>query len=376
MNTEIKLHPTRGDFSDFRRLVKYLINAPLALIVLAVLTACTDGHVSFPRGSEGQQSLGNNVDVVTLDAENVGNFNSHTKQYHATELQSDRDWEYHPGPGDILSVVVFNHPELTLPTGPQRTAAESGFQVSNEGTINYPFIGTVSVSGRPIEQIREDITRRLATFIPDPQVDVRIAAFNSQSIIVSGEVETPNTQPLTTIALTLIEAINEAGGFSEQADLRNVSLQREGRLYEVDIQGFLSGGLRQNNPILRNGDLVSVPRRRAEEAYILGEVARPDVVDLSLEPISLTQAITRRGGLQLTRSDARGILVFRSAGIRTLVFQLDTSSPAGLLLGTRFVLEPGDVVYVLRSPLQYWSDTITRLLPTVQAIDAYNRITN
>jgi polysaccharide export outer membrane protein len=320
--------------------------------------------------------LGNNVDVVTLDAENVGNFNSHTKQYHVTELQSDRDWEYHPGPGDILSVVVFNHPELTLPTGPQRTAAESGFQVSNEGTINYPFIGPVSVSGRPIEQIREDITRRLATFIPDPQVDVRIAAFNSQSIIVSGEVETPNTQPLTTIALTLIEAINEAGGFSEQADLRNVSLQREGRLYEVDIQGFLSGGLRQNNPLLRNGDLVSVPRRRAEEAYILGEVARPDVVDLSLEPISLTQAITRRGGLQLTRSDARGILVFRSAGIRTLVFQLDTSSPAGLLLGTRFVLEPGDVVYVLRSPLQYWNDTITRLLPTVQAIDAYNRITN
>ena len=49
------------------------------------------------------------------------------------------------------------------------------------------------------------------------------------------------------------------------------------------------------------------------------------------------------------------------------VFQLETSSPTGLLLGTRFVLEPGDVVYVTRNPLQRWNDTISKLLPTVQA---------
>jgi polysaccharide export outer membrane protein len=58
------------------------------------------------------------------------------------------------------------------------------------------------------------------------------------------------------------------------------------------------------------------------------------------------------------------------------VFQLDTSSPTGLLLGTRFVLEPGDVVYVLRSRLQRWNDTIVRLLPTVQAIDTTNSVAN
>lgn len=60
----------------------------------------------------------------------------------------------------------------------------------------------------------------------------------------------------------------------------------------------------------------------------------------------------------------------------TRVFQLDTSVPSGLLLGTRFVLEPGDVVYVLRSPLQRWNDTIVRLLPTVQAVRSVDDIMN
>lgn len=352
------------------------ISAVLGLFAVLALAGCSDGYVVFPTTPEGQRALGDDVEVVVLDATNIGNYTSPARGHRASALPAGRQWIYNVGPGDILSVIVFNHPELTLPAGPQRSAAESGFQVGSDGTINYPFIGSVRASGRPVDQIRGDISQRLSTFIPDPQVEVRIAAFNAQAVVVSGEVRTPNRQPLTAVPLTLIEAINAAGGFTEHADPRIVSVQRAGRVYHVDVQGFLSGGLTQNNPVLRNGDVVSVPRRRAEEAYLLGEVARPDVIDLSLEPITLTQAITRRGGLQQPRADARGVLVFRAAGARTRVFQLDTSSPAGLLLGTRFVLEPADVVYVLRSPLQRWNDTIVRLLPTVQAIDAANSIAN
>ena len=376
MTTRAALQAPTREVSGFRNLVALRARALVAAIAVLALSACADGHVTFPKSAEGQSALGDDVEVVVLDATNIANYVSPARQHRVSDVPPVLQWTYHPGPGDILSVIVFNHPELTLPAGAQRSAAESGFQVGSDGTINYPFIGSVTVSDRPVDQIREDIAQRLAAFIPEPQVDVRVAAFNSQAVIVSGEVRSPNRQPLTTVALTLVEAINAAGGFTEQADLRNVSIQRGQRRYHVDAHGFLSGGLTQNNPTLSNGDVVSVPRRRAEEAYLLGEVARPDVVDLSLEPITLTQAITRRGGLQQPRADARGVLVFRAAEARTRVFQLDTSNPTGLLLGTRFVLEPGDVVYVLRSPLQRWNDTITRLLPTVQAIDAAERITN
>lgn len=346
--------------------------APLCAALF--LAGCSDGYVQFPLTPEGQQALSEDIEVVVLDTGNIADFSRPARGHRPSTLPAGRQWTYLVGSGDILSVIVFNHPELTLPAGPQRSAAESGFQVGSDGTFSYPYIGQVRASGRPVDQIRGDISQRLATFIPDPQVEVRVAAFNAQAIVVSGEVRTPNRQPLTAVPLTLIEAVNAAGGFADTADLRAVTVQRGGQSHQVDVEGFLSGGLALNNPVLRNGDVVNVPRRRAEEAYLLGELGRPNAIDLSREPITLTQAITRSGGLTPARADARGVLVFRIHGARTRVFQLDTSNPAGLLLGTRFVLEPGDVVYVLRSPLQRWNDTIVRLLPSVQAIRAVDSV--
>lgn len=348
----------------------------MGLLAFLILAACADGYVEFPTSPEAQRSLNDEIEVIVLDKDNIGNFTSPARGHRPTGLPSGRHWIYRVGSGDILSVIVFDHPELTLPAGPQRSAVETGFQVATDGTINYPFIGSVQASGRQVEEIRGDIAQRLASFIPEPQVDVRVAAYNSQAIVMAGEVKQPNRQRLTAVPLTLIEAINAAGGFTSEADPRYVSVQRGGQTHNVDVQGFLSGGLPQNNPVLRNGDVVNVPRRRAEEAYLLGEIARPDVVDLSREPITLTQAITRRGGLEAPRANARGVLVFREAGEKMRVFQLDTSRPTGLLLGTRFVLEPGDVVYVLRSPLQRWNDTISRLLPTVRAVGTADRVIN
>lgn len=355
----------------------FLRIAPAAIAILMAfsVSACSDGYIEFPTSAEAQQSLGDNVEVVVLSADNIAAFARPARGFTLTTLPNQRDWTYAVGPGDILSVIVFDHPELTLPAGPQRSAAESGFQVASDGTVTYPYIGSFRASGRSVGQIRNDLSTRLADFIPNPQVEVRVAEYNSQSIVVSGAVEIPNRQPLTAVRLSLIEAVNAAGGLSDDADPRIVTVQRGGRVFTVDMQGFLEAGIEQNNPILRNGDIVNIPRRRAEEAYLLGEVARPDVVDLSREPITLTQAITRSGGLQQSRANARGVLVFRADGEVTRVFQLDTTTPAGLLLGTRFVLEPRDVVYVLRSPLQRWNDTIVRLLPTVQAVRTVDDLT-
>lgn len=349
----------------------------MAAVFMMGISACSDGYVNFPISEQGQRSLGEDVEVIELSSRNINDFTKPVRGHQTTQLPSGRNWTYTVGAGDILSVIVFDHPELTLPAGPQRSAAESGFQVASDGTITYPYIGSIRASGRSVGQIRADLSQRLANYIPDPQVEVRIAAYNSQSIVVSGEVEAPNRQPLTSVKLSLIEAINAAGGFSDDADPREVSVQRGGRIHSVDVAGFLEGGLTQNNPILRNGDVVNVPRRRAEEAYLLGEIAQPDVVDLSRQNITLVQAITRRGGLQQPRANARGVLVFRAHGNNTTrVFQLDTSVPSGLLLGTRFVLEPGDVIYVLRSPLQRWNDTISKILPTAQAVITADDISN
>ena len=349
-----------------------------AVLATLALAACTDGHVQFPVTLEAQSSLPPEVEVVALNAGNIASFTKRSDVPRPTRLPALEVWNYRVGVGDVLSIIVFDHPELTLPAGPQRSAEESGFRVQADGTFNYPFVGAIAARGRAPEEIREDLRVRLAEYIPDPQIDVRVAAFNSQAVTVAGEVVAPNRLPLTTVPLRLLDALAAAGGAKEMGDLAGVTVKRNGINYPVNLEGFLETGMSQNNPLLRDGDVVTVPRRLTREAFLLGQVDQPAPIDLSLEPITLTQALARQGGLQERRADARGVFVFRANATKPgmKVFQLDASSPSALLLGTRFLLQPNDVVYVTRAPLSRWNDVISDLLPSINVVGSIDNLGN
>jgi polysaccharide export outer membrane protein len=340
----------------------------LALVAALSLSACSDGFVSFPVTPERQAELPKNVEIVGLNAANIGSFAGPQEGHSASSLNSGGSWDYKIGIGDILAVIVFDHPELAAPVGAGGPSAESGFRVQSDGTFFYPFIGQVRATGRAPEEVRAEVTERLATYIPNPQVEVRVAAYNSQHVVISGEVANSTKIPLTGVSTALVDAIAAAGGATETADLRRVTVQRGSKRFVVDVDGFFAAGISKNNPLLQAGDVVNVPRLRAIEAYLLGQILRPSVIDLSKDQISLTQAITRQGGLDEKRADARGVFVFRERreGVIT-VFQLNIKEPTGFLLGTKFLLEPRDVVYVTRAPIAQWNDSISQLLPTVQA---------
>lgn len=341
--------------------------------LLLALGACATGFVDFPVTEEDQQELPDNINIVRLNEANIGQFSRAYKPHSHTNLPARHGWDYKVGIGDLLLVIFFDHPELNIPAGADGQPA--GFRVRSDGTIHYPFIGEVQASGRAPETIRADMAQRLAEFFPSPQVEVRVSAFNSQSISVSGEVKQPNRQVLTSTSLNLIEAINVAGGMTEAANGSHVHVKRGGKVYDVDLNAFLRGAADGNNPVMRNGDVVFVNRRETQEAYMMGEVGRVDVVDLAKDSVTLTQALARQGGLDGRRADARGIFVFRNRANGMFVYQLDITSPAGLLLGTRFLLAPDDVVYVVRSPLARWNDIIEGLIPSLGAVRTTQAIT-
>ena len=345
--------------------LKYFVSLFAGVFLLA---SCTDGFTEFPVHEDGQGELEEQLDVVRLSSKNIETYTLPSKPVTRTRLPYRTSWSYAIGVGDVLSIDVYDHPELTMPAGPDRSARENGFRVQADGKFFYPHIGEIDAKGRTIEQVRSDLSQKLRQIIPEPQVVARIAEFKSQSVLVGGEVNSPNKQTLDTVPLTLFQAVNAAGGATEEADLSRITVKRNGHTYRVDLNGFLRANYAENNPILRAGDVVHVPELRTEQAYILGEVSKPSVVDLAKEPINLTQALANQGGLKEVRADARGVFVFRNHSGRTTVFQLETSSPEGWLLGTEFSLIPDDVVYVTRSPLTRWNDTITALLPTVVAI--------
>ena len=329
------------------------------------LTGCTEGTAKFPVTQEQQDRFEADVDIVRLNEVDVKQYAVPYRTFGQTSMPSGRGWRYLIGPGDVLTVVVFDHPELTLPGG--SGSGLSGFQVAADGSFNYPFIGRVEAKGHTVEEVRSDIAKRLAEFIPNPQVDLRITSYKAKSVSVTGEVSAPSKQVLNAVPLTLLDAITASGGLTPEADSYSVTVRRHTTTYKVNLAGFLERGIARNNPILRNGDVVNVPRREQREAYILGEVGAAGVVNLNDDNVTLTQALARQSGIDELRADARGIFVFRLVNERQTVYQLDASIPTGLVLGTQFNLFPNDVIYVVRSPLTRWNDTITRILPSVTA---------
>lgn len=333
----------------------------LRLIAVATLiAACADGEVRIPSSGSGEPA---GVRIVDVTAATIPSPMYDFGAKGGTTLPVGNPSEYRIGVGDIISVFVFDHPELTAPLAPGERIG--GFLVQSDGTFSYPYIGAVDARGRTVGEIRLDITERLNKFIPAPQIDVRVASFNSQRVVVGGEVVSPSTQAITTWPLTLLEAINAAGGLTQYADATKVTVRRGGESYIVNLDSFLRADAQSSNPILIGGDVVSVPHKRSEEVYVLGEVGKPAAIDVYKEQVSLTQALARQGGLDEKRASASGVFVFREMGGQTMVYRIDLTSPAGLVLGTRFVLAPNDVVYVTRSPIQRWNDTISRVLPAL-----------
>ena len=158
------------------------------------------------------------------------------------------------GPDDAISIRVFNEKEIS-----------GDFTVAEDGTINYPYLGRIRVSGLTCAELEDKISTGLQDgYLKEPSVSCSITEYNSKRIYVLGEVKEPGSYPYKA-NLSIVEAFALAGGATNRAATNRTKLTREvdGKDVQVKVpmQEIVEG--RRKNLKLLPGDVVYVP----ESAY-------------------------------------------------------------------------------------------------------------
>ncbi|HYO58397.1 polysaccharide export protein [Archangium sp.] len=321
-------------------------------------------------------------EIIPIDAELLGKQQAARQQTRPAPRQDPlaevaADYNYRVTAHDVLSVIVWDHPELTIPAGEFRSAEATGHPVAADGTMFFPHVGVIQVAGKTLREVRELLTQRLTHVIERPQLDVRVVGFRGQKVQVTGEVVAPSSLPITDVPLRVQDAISQARGPTPEADLRGVTLTRGGKTFTLDLQALYEQGDISQNWLLQDGDILHVSDRSRNKVFVLGEVRRPSSRVMLKGRMTLAEAIGDSEGFDPVSSNPAKVYVIRGSFDRPTIYKLDARSPDALLLATQFQLQPHDVVFVSAHNLTRWNRIITQIQPTVQmlwqAIDIGNR---
>jgi polysaccharide export outer membrane protein len=296
-----------------------------------------------------------------------------------SRLRAKAGRSYRLGIQDVIEVKVYGHQDLdtTQTIGP-------------DGSISILPGGSIHAAGNTVDELADEITRRISSivqnpilnvsvieykshplFIADPLVNVVTLEINSRRISVLGAVKTPGIVKLRT-PTTIMDAISQAGGLGDDADLRDSVVLEDGKILPVSLEKlFKQGDLRQNI-YLRPYSSVYVGSSRYNYAYVIGEVQHPGKVNWD-GSLSLMDAVSQVGGIaQYAKTDH--VLVI-SGGIADPSLKL--VDIGGYLyrgqLERNISLQRGDIVYVPKNELgtaERYFDFAVRAMGTIVSAES------
>ncbi|PMS11658.1 sugar ABC transporter substrate-binding protein [Trinickia caryophylli] len=281
---------------------------------------------------------------------------------------------YTVGPGDVLQITVWDHPELAAALGqPAQTTRDAdaapGFVVDEAGNIQFPYAGTLHVAGDNVDTVKRKIVGRISKVYKSPEVTVRVASYRASQVYVDGEVGKPGAQQINDIAMTLTQAIGRAGGFTGNADQSQVTLVRGGTSYPLNFGELVKSGHNPSDIVLKPGDMVRVGSRDEHGVYVMGEVNKPaTIMPMRNGSLTLAQALSEAGSLNPNTAAAKQLFVIRdSTGANPQIYHLDATSPVSMVLANQFALQPKDVVYVDNGGLVKFNRVLNLFLPAINA---------
>lgn len=156
------------------------------------------------------------------------------------------------GANDVLAVNVWKEPEISR-----------AIPVRSDGKISLPLVGELQASGQTPRQLEQEITKKLQSYISEPEVTVIVQEIKSQRFNILGQVARPGSYLLIN-TMTVLDAIALAGGFRDFAKQKSIYVLRqrpEGTQERIPVnyKDLIKGKNPEQNVRLDPRDTVVVP---------------------------------------------------------------------------------------------------------------------
>jgi len=286
--------------------------------------------------------------------------------------------DYIVGPGDVLTINFWTIAVAGAQTFEGFKQISYNIEVRPDGKISYMYGDDIPVSGKTVNEVQEILRKDLKNYFRNPRLEVLVKEYKSKTASLFGQINVlptgtsgPGRYALTG-KTTMLDLISKAGGaitgrgdYSSltgsvaagqqnvaNADLKNVELVRKGKKYTINLYKAMFYGDATQNPIIDNGDIITVPALPyfADRIYVMGQVTTVGIYRLQDAP-DLLAALALAGSITplAVKSDIKVIREFRERGGNPLILSANYND---ILkrgdLAQNIKLQAGDVVYVPR----------------------------
>lgn len=324
----------------------------LLIVVTLLLSSCAD----LPIQTEQEDT--HNFTFATAPKKITDQFASAEE---VKGISLDVEDDYLLGPGDVLSLNIWNRPEISNPH----------IVVGPDGVITVTRIGFVKVGGRTREAVSTEIVERLALLYDRPEVSLAINEYNNNKAFVLGHVVNPGVVSFPGQG-TLLEALSLAGGLpvvEKQELLTKCAISRgKDKIIWVDLKELLYNGNMALNARIRNNDVIFIPENEDKLVYVIGEVNHPRVIKLK-SSLTFMDALMMAGG-PTKSADLQKNYVIRSDGDNGVAKEVNIED---MLVNAdfkkNFLLQDNDVIYVAEKGLSKFNYNFKQLMPFLQVLE-------
>ena len=343
------------------------------LLIFFIISACalSPGFKKEPS-SKNPKKIGLKQSGVTLKFYNLNNMNPDVlprikdiqkkSENKLKDLLASDTYYYTLGYGDIISISLTDIADI-----------DGTYTISPDGSVTIPYVGQVVIKDKTKEQAQQFINDILKDFYQEPETIVKIEAYNSSYVYLTGSINRPQSILLSEQPLKLLDSLMRAGYVKDQKSYNKKAILRRGNeVYNINLYQLLELNKTELNIYLIKEDVLHIQESDVDQAYAFGEFNRagpiPVYKDLTLTELFATQ------GINQATAKTKAIYVMREDVTKFLhidIYEIDLRNPGAFIAANNFYILPNDIAYIPSTRLVEWNKVISLLTPSEGLFSTY-----